>query len=142
MGSPAGSDGKKSACNVGDVGPIPGEGRSPGEENGYPVQCCGLENSMDRGAWWGMYGLRGHKESDTTEQLTRSLIFTHVSWFRLPGAQVVFISSIQHTQYTRTNSTRACLIDEEFSQEKQQPCHRRPKYDEKFQTRKINPGLC
>jgi len=88
------------------------------------------------------YGLWGHKESDTTERLTLSLIFTHVSQFGLPGARVVFISSIQHTQYTRTNSTRACLIDEEFSQKKQQPCHRRPKYDEKFQTRKINPGLC
>ena len=87
------------------------------------------------------YGLWGHRESDTTERLTLSLIFTHVSWFGLPGAQVVFISSIQHTQYTRTNSTRACLIDEEFGQKKQQPCHRRPKYDEKFQTRKINPGL-
>ena len=58
LDSPGGSDGKKSACNVGDLGPIPGEGRSPGEENGYPVQYCGLEKSMDRGAWWAMvYGV-------------------------------------------------------------------------------------
>ena len=90
------------------------------------------------GGLWSM----GSQRVNTTERLTLSLIFTHVSWFGLPGARVVFISSIQHTQYTRTNSTRACLIDEEFSQKKQQPCHRRPKYDEKFQTRKINPGLC
>ena len=46
-----GSDGKKSTCNVGDLGSIPGSGRSPGEGNGYPLQCSGLENSMDRGAW-------------------------------------------------------------------------------------------
>ena len=46
-----GSDGKESACNVGDLGLIPGLGRSPGEGNGYPLQYSCLENSMDRGAW-------------------------------------------------------------------------------------------
>ena len=45
------SDGKESACNGEDLGLIPGLGRSPGEENSYPLQYCGLENSMDRGAW-------------------------------------------------------------------------------------------
>ena len=44
--------GKESACNVGDVGSIPGLGRSPGEGNGNPLQCSCLENPMDRGAWW------------------------------------------------------------------------------------------
>ena len=44
-----GSDGKEeSACNIGDLGSIPGSGRSPGEGNGYPLQNPGLENSMDR----------------------------------------------------------------------------------------------
>ena len=47
-----GSDGKESACNAGDLGLIPGLGRSPGEDNGNPLQCCCLENSMDKGAWW------------------------------------------------------------------------------------------
>ena len=47
-----GSDGKESACNGGDPGSIPGLGRSPGEENGNPLQYSCLENSMDRGAWW------------------------------------------------------------------------------------------
>ena len=42
---------KKSACNVGDLGLIPGLGRSPGEGNGYPLQYSRLENSMDRGGW-------------------------------------------------------------------------------------------
>ena len=48
---PAGSDGKESAYNAGDLGSIPGLGRSPGEENGNPLQYSCLENPMDRGAW-------------------------------------------------------------------------------------------
>ena len=43
---------KKSACNAGDLGSVPGSGRSPAEENGYPLQYSCLENSMDRGASW------------------------------------------------------------------------------------------
>ena len=46
-----GSDGKESACNPGDLGSIPGLGRSPGEGNGNPLQHSCLENSVDRGAW-------------------------------------------------------------------------------------------
>ena len=42
-----GSDSKESACNVGNLGSIPGLGRSPGEGNGYPLQYSGLENSVD-----------------------------------------------------------------------------------------------
>ena len=49
---PGGSDGKESACNVGDLGLLPGLGRSPGGWPGNPLQCSCLENSMDRGAWW------------------------------------------------------------------------------------------
>ena len=45
-----GSDSEESTCNVGDLGLIPGLGRSPGEENGNPLQYSCLENSMDRGA--------------------------------------------------------------------------------------------
>ena len=47
QGFPGGSAGKESACNAGDLGSIPGLGRSPGEGKGYPVQYSGLENSMD-----------------------------------------------------------------------------------------------
>ena len=46
-----GPDGKESACNEGDLGSIPGLGRSPEEGNRYPLQYSGLENSRDRGAW-------------------------------------------------------------------------------------------
>ena len=47
MSFPDGSVGKGSACNAGDLGSIPGLGRSPRERKGYPLQYSGLENSMD-----------------------------------------------------------------------------------------------
>ena len=52
VGFPSGSDSKESACNAGELGSIPGLGRSPGEGSGYPLQYFCLESSMDRGAWW------------------------------------------------------------------------------------------
>ena len=51
MGSwvpPCSSDGKESACNVGDLGLLPGSGRSPGEGNGNPLKYSCLENSKDK----------------------------------------------------------------------------------------------
>ena len=50
-GFPGSSDGKESACNAGDLGSIPGSGRSTEERNGYPLQYSCLENPMDREAW-------------------------------------------------------------------------------------------
>ena len=50
-GFPGGSDSKESDCNVGNLGSVPGLGRSPGEGNGNPLQNSCLENPMDRGAW-------------------------------------------------------------------------------------------
>ena len=65
-GFPGGSEGKESACNVGDPGLIPGLGRSSAEGLGDPLQCSGLESSTDRGVWWATVpGVT--KESDTTE---------------------------------------------------------------------------
>ena len=59
---------KASACNVGDLGSIPGLTRSPGEGNGNPLQYSCLENPMDRGAWRAIvYGVP--KESDMTEHV-------------------------------------------------------------------------
>ena len=49
-GFPGGLQGKASACNAGDLGSIPGSGRSPGEGNVNPLQYSCLENPMDRGA--------------------------------------------------------------------------------------------
>ena len=51
MGFFGGSDGKESACSAGDLGLIPGLGRSPAGEHGNPLQYSWLENSMDRRAW-------------------------------------------------------------------------------------------
>ena len=53
MGFPSSTEGKASACNAGDLGSIPGLGRSPGEGNGYPLQYSCLRNPMDREAWQG-----------------------------------------------------------------------------------------
>ena len=47
LGFPSGSAGKESACNVGNLGSIPGLGRSPREGKGYPLQYSGLKNSID-----------------------------------------------------------------------------------------------
>ena len=58
------SVGKESACSAGDLGSIPGLGRSPGEGNGDPLQYSCLENPMDRGA--GRLQTMGSQESDTT----------------------------------------------------------------------------
>ena len=62
---PSGSDSKESACNVEDLGLIPGLGRSPGGGNGNPLQYSCLENPMDRGAWRAT--IRDFTKSDTTE---------------------------------------------------------------------------
>ena len=51
LGFPGGSDGKESTHNAGDLGSIPGLGRSPGGGHGYQLQHSCLENPMDRGAW-------------------------------------------------------------------------------------------
>ena len=74
MGFPGGSDGKESACIVGDPGSIPESGRSPGEGNGNPLQYSCLENSMNRRVWratspW------GGKVLDMTEQLTHTYMW-------------------------------------------------------------------
>ena len=69
MGFPGGSDRKESACSTGDLGSIPGSGRSPGEGNGNLLQYSCLENPMDIGAWWAaVHGAA--KELSMTEQLS------------------------------------------------------------------------
>ena len=66
-GFPGGSDGKESACGAGDLGLIPGSGRSPGGGHGNPLQYPCLQNPMDRGAWQATVSPWGLKELDTTE---------------------------------------------------------------------------
>ena len=73
---PGGSDGKASAYTVGDLGLIPGSGRSLGEGNSTPLQYSCLENPMDGGAWWA--SVHGVTESQTRLSDFTSLSFTAV----------------------------------------------------------------
>ena len=85
---PGGSDGKKSACNVGGQSLIPGLGRSTRAGNGYSLQYSCLENSMDKGAW--LYKVHGiaktqrwlndwHTHTHThTHKHAHTCIYTHV----------------------------------------------------------------
>ena len=75
---PGSSDGKASAYNVGDLGSIPGSGRSPGEGNGNPLQYSCLENPMDGGAWWAT--VHGVTESVMTKQLHFHLRLWFFQW--------------------------------------------------------------
>ena len=67
-GFPGGSAGKECSCNVGDLGSIPGLGRSPGEGNSYPFQYPSLENSVQ---------CMGPNEPDTTERLSLFIQLTN-----------------------------------------------------------------
>ena len=69
MGFPGGSDGKESACNVGDLGSIHGLGRSPGGGHGNPLQYSCLENPHGQRSLMGCSPW-SHKQSDMTEQLS------------------------------------------------------------------------
>ena len=73
IGFPHSSVDKESACNAGDLGSIPGLGRSPGEGDGNPLQYSCLENPMDRGAWQALQSI-GSQESDMTYLLNHHII--------------------------------------------------------------------
>ena len=63
-----------SACIAGDLGSVPGLGRSPGEENGNPLQYSCLENPMDGGAWWAtVHGVAKSRTQLSDFTLTLSL---------------------------------------------------------------------
>ena len=69
FGLPGGTDGKESACNVGDPGSIPGSGRSPREGNGYPLQYSCLENSTEEPGRLQSTGSQSQTLLNTTWQL-------------------------------------------------------------------------
>ena len=72
LGFPGGSDSKESTCNVGDLGSIPGLGRSPAGRHGNPLQYSCLENPHGQRSLAG-YSKWGLKESDTAEGLSTAL---------------------------------------------------------------------
>ena len=88
MGFPAGSDGKESSCNVGDLGLIPGSGRSPGGENGNPLQYSCLENPHGQRSPAG-YSPWGCKESDVTAQHSTA----HMSFLKKMSIQIFYLFS-------------------------------------------------
>ena len=98
MGFPSGSCSKKSACNAGDLGLIPGLERSCGEGKGYPHQYSGLEKSMD-------CIVHGIAESDAAERLSLSFfrdIFFHV-YLKCIFVKFVCYHSSAHLEKIKTD---------------------------------------
>ena len=87
-----GSEVKASACNAGDLGSIPGLGRSPGEGNGNPLQYPCLENPMDGGAWWAI--VHGVATSQT----------------RLSEFTFTFILPLEKTEGTKYSKPSQCYM--------------------------------
>ena len=77
MGFPGGSASKESACNAGDLGSIPGSGRSPGEGNGLPTPVF-LPGEFHRQRSLAGCSSWGHKESDKTNALIIMIIIIHL----------------------------------------------------------------
>ena len=99
-------------ANAGDVGSIPGSGRSPGEGNGTPFQYSCLENPMDRGAWWA-----------TVHGVAKSRI--RLSHFTFTFLCILATSSIctsinllylhQWMNYLKTNPSKLCTYPPYFT---------------------------
>ena len=100
-GFPGGSEVKASACNVGDLGSIPGSERSPGEGNGNPLQYSCLENPMDRGAWWAtVHGVAKSRTQPSDFTFTFTGFSRQEYWSGLP-----FPSPVDHTLSDLSNMT-------------------------------------
>ena len=99
------SDGKASACNVEDLGSIPGSGRSPGEGNGNPLQYSCLENSMDGGTWQAtVHGIAKSRTrlSNFTGSKGKYFTFKH-SWQGRKGKIFVGVEILKRTEETQRN---------------------------------------
>ena len=89
-----GSEVKASACNVGDLGLIPGSGRSPGEGNGNPLHYSCLENPMDGGAW--LATVHGVTKSRT--RLSDFTFLISIKTFSLISPCHFFLKKVDFTQ--------------------------------------------
>ena len=82
LGFPGGSVGKESACNMEDMGLVPGLGRSPGGGHGNPLQYSCLENPVDRGGWWAAV-LRLQSWTGLNDKAQHTTFFISVSLYFL-----------------------------------------------------------
>ena len=117
MGFPGGSEGKASACNVGDPGWIPGSGRSPGEGNGNPLQYSCLENPMDRGAWWAtVHGIA--KSQTRLSDFTFLFPFSAISVVSSAYSLLIFLTAILIPACASSSPT-FCMIYSAYKLNKQ-----------------------
>ena len=95
LGFPGGLAGEESACNAGDLGSIPGLGRSPGGGHGNPLQCSCLENPHRQKSLAG-YSPWGHKELDMTEKLSKAqrTLYTKATIFGNKNGIVHFLREL------------------------------------------------
>ena len=118
MGFPCGSAGKESTCNSGDLGLIPGLGRSLGEGKGYPLQYPGLENSMD--FHFQGRGVEGGGQSD----LPASAVSSKSSSLKCPTGQgATFYGSVSWTPSLLLVTVPTCSIHVVLGQLKQPEVH-------------------
>ena len=127
---PGGSEVKASACNAGDLGSIPGSGRSPGEGNGNPLQYSCLENPMDGGAWWAT--VHGVAKSWTrlsdfrcnSDVIRRPLIFRVVDIASILEMEGMRPEELNKGGITNTNEENGChKKDKEVSEEVKLPVY-------------------
>ena len=107
MGFPCGSAGKESTCNAGDLGLIPGLGRSPGEGKGYPLQYSGLENSMD-------YIVHGVTKSQTWLWLSLSLFTVRKQIFTKNNKTNISSVRVTYNVRAKINSPYTHVVVEFF----------------------------
>ena len=87
---PSGSDDKESAYNTGDLGLIPGLGRSPGGQHGNPLQYSCLETPMDRGAWWAIVHGVAKSRTQLSNQAHTHPCFSMYQYFIILYGQIIF----------------------------------------------------
>ena len=109
MGFTGGSVGKESACSRGDLGMIPGLGRSSGRGNDNPLQCSCLENPMDRGAWQAT--VHGVAKNQTRLSTAQHIIYIYIYVY-------IYIYMYTHTYihiYTHTRITESLCCTAEIN---------------------------
>ena len=98
MGFPHSSVGKESACNAGDLGSIPGLGRSPWEGNSNPLQCSCLENPMNGGTWQAVVCGVARVRHDWTTKYTHMHTYIYIYMYIYTNKKVKVVTLFQKYQ--------------------------------------------